>query len=373
MPLQTIAFELSDPFACAHGMTPNSPTHYTFRASCHCHASALSVTIPRSSLPLPTHFCHCGICRHTHGTLFSVHAPIPAPNVDLGTFTEYRSSAEVVKWFCSGCGSHLLDRVGGCGDDEKDGDGKDMWFVATALVEIEEDKLDFTGHQFVGSTVDGGLATLLTHINSKHLPLWNERPVYASTIPFEDWQPVSRPETEIADGGAKLRARCHCGGIECWIARPTPGEERDKNLQTKDERKWCGAHSASTSDRLTSSSPITSWVYLPIASLTTSASSPSSPHPGSIENLFGPALKSYTSSRGVTRTFCGTCGASVSYEHQARPGVVGVAAGLLEAGGVRVEEWVEWVAKVMWESDAVWTGVVGGLADGMRTIPGGQG
>jgi hypothetical protein len=277
-----------------------------------------------------------------------------------------------VKWFCSGCGSHLLDRVGGRGNDMKDGDGKERWFVATALVEIEEDKFDFTGHQFVGSTVDGGLATLLTHINGKHLPLWNERRVHAFINPLKDWQLVTRPETENEAGGVKLRARCHCGGIEFWIARPTPGEERDEHLQTRDEGKWFGAHSASTSDRLTSSSPIMSWVYLPIASLTTSASSSSSPDTGSIENLFGPAPKSYTSSKGVTRTFCGTCGASVSYEHQARPGVVAVAAGLLEAGGVRAEDWVEWVAKVMWEGDAVWTGVVGGLADGLRIVPGGQ-
>lgn len=263
----------------------------------------------------------------------------------------------------------MLDRVGNRGNIGGKEMEKGRWFVAAALVEANEDVFNFTGHHFVESTEDGGLASLLTQFDGRQLPVWNERPVDVSATPQGDWKLATQSKAGDEEREKKLRVRCHCGGIDFKIARLTPGEERDEHLKTRDERKWLGAHSASTSDRMTSSSPITSWVYVPVTALSSGTESLSSSAPGSTENLFGPTAKAFPSSKGVTRTFCGTCGASVAYKHEARPGVVGVAVGLLEDRGARAEDWVEWYGKVMWVSDAVWKGVADGLVEGMKSVP----
>ena len=163
----------------------------TLNAHCHCHLSSLSFTLSTSSLPLPVHFCHCAMCRYTHGTLFSVHAPIPTPQVDLSTFTRYQSSEYLVKRFCEGCGSHMLDCVSGGGKEEK-------WYVAPALVDtgVKNGVWIFTNHIFVASTRDGGLVPFLKQIEGKEMRCWNERPV-------DDPKFASRGNWSLSKSGTK--------------------------------------------------------------------------------------------------------------------------------------------------------------------------
>ncbi|KAL4971547.1 hypothetical protein BDW66DRAFT_155548 [Aspergillus desertorum] len=53
--------------------------------------------------------------------------------------------------------------------------------------------------------------------------------------------------------------------------------------------------------------------------------------------------KRYESSPGVSRTFCGTCGATVFFGHTNRPDIVDVATGILHArGGVMLGNWAWW-------------------------------
>jgi hypothetical protein len=69
-------------------------------------------------------------------------------------------------------------------------------------------------------------------------------------------------------------------------------------------------------------------------------------------------LRSYESSPGVLREFCGTCGATIFWHDKWRPEVVDVSVGLLEAQeGARAEEWLEWwVERVSFEEDAAGRG-----------------
>lgn len=66
-------------------------------------------------------------------------------------------------------------------------------------------------------------------------------------------------------------------------------------------------------------------------------------------------LKEYRSSEKVRRYHCGTCGASVLYVINDRPGLLNVAAGLLDAPeGARAGTWVEyWTARLSSREDAI--------------------
>jgi hypothetical protein len=137
-----------------------------------------------------------------------------------------------------------------------------------------------------------------------------------------------------------VRAACQCGAIDLRIAR---GENGGRG-------KWKGKHCACASCVRATSTPVSSWFRVPESSIT--------------PDLFSLSSTTYESSAGVTRGFCGTCGASVSYTNVKEPGVVCVAAGLVRGRNVRLEGLVEW------------DNSVGGLEDmramgmGMETVGG---
>ncbi|KJF60965.1 uncharacterized protein CIMG_04385 [Coccidioides immitis RS] len=55
-----------------------------------------------------------------------------------------------------------------------------------------------------------------------------------------------------------------------------------------------------------------------------------------------PTIQKYVSFRGVSRAFCGVCGATLFWYCDARPGVVGVSVGQLDnSSGVRPEGWLD--------------------------------
>ncbi|KAF2657747.1 hypothetical protein K491DRAFT_594416 [Lophiostoma macrostomum CBS 122681] len=345
----------------------------TFTAHCLCKSSTLSFTIPTTSQPLPTHFCHCSICRRTHGTLAAIHSPIPVPETArplLDTMTAYASSERVVRYFCSICGAHMLDKSR-ASDVEGEGEGEGwIWNVATSLVDAEEGVWQFTQHINVGSTVDGGLATWLPEIKSSKLATWNGNEGNETQHPSGDWVAPARSSPGPSSGEdtsevQTLHAHCHCNGISFSIQRPRSTrvfENMPSSLTPNDKTKWYASNCVCTSCRLCSSSAIFSWAFPSIDHITLSDGSAYPP-----THVFG-TIKKYCSSPGVTRTFCGKCGAVVAYACDERPGMVDVAVGLLDAEeGVRAEGWLEWrVGRCGFEEDCGWEGVLGGLKMGMR-------
>ncbi|KAF2825084.1 hypothetical protein CC86DRAFT_241596, partial [Ophiobolus disseminans] len=311
----------------------------TLTAHCLCLLSHITFTLPPTPLPQQAHLCHCSVCRYTHGTLFTTHERIQRPDVDLSTFKAYKCTERWTIYFCGRCGSHVLDRLDVRGWGGKDGAGEEEveWYIALGVVDQEgggkgNGKVDgvwqFTKHIFVSSTQDGGLAFFLTRIGNSNVRLWNSRPI--------DDPAVGTGELQM-----QLEVKCHCTSIHFPISRPSP------------QSKFQGKHCACRSCRFATSTPVASWVYVPTSSLSLPANLlfNSNSKPPSLGPGFG-TLQTYTSSPGVTRSFCSTCGACVAVVRDEEKGVVQVAAGLFRAKGVRAEEWVEWGRDV------------GGLEDG---------
>ncbi|KAJ8118161.1 hypothetical protein OPT61_g811 [Boeremia exigua] len=327
----------------------------TLHATCHCRAATLSFTVPTSSLPLPVHFCHCGICRRSTGALCTAGAIIPEPVVDLSNLTGYKSSEIITRWFCSTCGAHLFGTV-------KLSD-TNMWFVSAPSVDAEEEIWDFAGHVFVKGTGDGGLATLMQHIDGKEIGLWEtwsgrSAPWQPHTEDVEESRAISKGDED------RLHAHCHCGGIEFYVSRPTGDEtftEVDEDNVRKHKNKWLAIHDVCNSCRLTISTWVISW-FFPSRSHITLADG--SPYPA--DGMFSTA-KAYSSSAGVDRTFCGKCGAAVSYVCDDRRHIVDIAAGLLDTRNVRAEDWLEWrTYKLAWEDNAVWKSARDALKEGLQ-------
>ncbi|GAB1318535.1 hypothetical protein MFIFM68171_08745 [Madurella fahalii] len=223
-------------------------------AQCHCKSVHFIVTVPTSALPLPVHLCHCHICRYTHGTLCTFHAPLPKgvePQFiasssiasSLTGYTHARAAAE--RFFCRTCGCHIGDR-----NLQPDPEtGKPEWHVATSIFSSHgEDTFQIRTHIFTNSAGGPGgvnLATWLPRINNRNIHVWDPPPndpkyplspsppppSSSSSPPPQHHKPSKGEEEENeADVGRRLRAQCHCGGISFTIPRPTASESADPFL-----------------------------------------------------------------------------------------------------------------------------------------------
>ncbi|KAJ4290821.1 hypothetical protein N0V90_010016 [Kalmusia sp. IMI 367209] len=235
-------------------------------------------------------------------------------------------------------------------------DGK-RWYLAISMVDASEDTWDLHTHCDLDNTKDGGLSVWLPTIDGKPLKKWN-----GGTAKEGDWTP-STHTTPLVSTEETLKARCHCGGVEFYISRPRGSEAHSglpENMTPKDKTKWYALNDVCTSCRLLSGCAIVSWAFPEISHITLPDGSPYRP-------LFG-TLKLYKSSPEVTRTFCGTCGALVTYSCDDRPNHVDVGVGLLDAEtGVRAEEWLEWrTHRLAYEEDCVWKKVLQGIKSGMQ-------
>jgi hypothetical protein len=252
----------------------------------------------------------------------------------------------VTKFFCATCGAHMLDRV--------DANQQEKWYIAIGVVDAEESVWNFTSHNFVKSTGDGGLAVMLRNIGKKEIGLWNERPAEnAKPGDKGDWEPNEVTSGARGERDELLRVRCHCGAVELGITQPDATTERPQALVANDVSKWSGRHCACTACRLTSSSFIASFINIPISALRLADGG----LVASNEDMRGMGT-AYHSAKDVTRTFCGICGASVSYRREEEPGIVKITAGLIDGESARAEEWVEWIAELHESQDTVFTKVV---------------
>lgn len=75
--------------------------------SCLCGA----VRYALASRPRATTHCHCTMCRKQHGAAFATYASVPRADLRYlageALLTAYRSSAGVVRRFCSQCGANI--------------------------------------------------------------------------------------------------------------------------------------------------------------------------------------------------------------------------------------------------------------------------
>lgn len=134
-----------------------------------------------------------------------------------------------------------------------------------------------------------------------------------------------------------------------------------------DGKKFLGIMCACNSCRLDTGMEFQAWVPIPTTNI-------SLDEEGKIplSSFDIGTLKEYRSSQKVRRYHCGTCGASVLYTLDGRPGLVNVAAGLMDAPeGARAENWVEyWTARLSSREDALQRAesLVLGMDDGLKSF-----
>lgn len=312
-----------------------------------------TVDIPISLFPLPVHLCHCSVCRYTHGTLCIFHAQLPkgiSPNFvapsSLDKLTGYiHPNAQCERFFCSTCGSHMGDR----GLERDDGGApvpNNDWIVATPLFsEHGEDLFRIGTHYFTEGPTNGtDCSAWLTKVGNRDFKVWNPAPDsgwWSLNIKHEP------PKQEFdEEGNEVLRAECHCGGVSFTIPRPTlPEIKKDPYLSTyispKDSNKWIASLDPCGDCRLVCGTLFTAWTFVPRAHIKP---------PMPLELAPYGTMRTFVSSPGVLRTFCGKCGATVIYACDERTPspeqqIVDVSVGLLRAPeGVLAENWMTWRA-----------------------------
>ncbi|EAW18822.1 uncharacterized protein NFIA_087780 [Aspergillus fischeri NRRL 181] len=240
----------------------------------------------------------------------------------MANITPYiRPESPAKRYFCSTCGCQIGGELMETGD----------WVISTAIFDANRDDTgiwDIKKHIYTEPTLDGGLAEWLPRTGEKEMTVWN---------PPDDT--IDHPQE--TDG--KLLAQCDCGGVSFQFSRPTQEilddpEMRYKWVSPVDESKWIACLDACDTCRLTDGAHVIAWTFIPKKLIT----------PQIPDDLLLGSSKGYVSSKGVRRTFCGTCGATVFYDCDGREDIVDVAIGLLRAPeGAKAENWLTWRTKRM--------------------------
>lgn len=307
----------------------------TLEAKCFCGSVHMSFDIPVSSLPLSVYLCHCSLCRYSTGAPCIVHAQLAVglrPKY-LGESSEDKMTSYISEGadcsydFCSTCGCH----IGGVSL------GRDQWTVATSIfADHGPENFVITSHIFSKSAKGGGISSMLTHMGDREMKSWNP--------PDDDPKAkVVESKAEVGkDGEDRLRAQCKCGGVSFTIRRPTQAVFDDKFMSKfvspRDKKKWMALYDICNDCRLVTGTHVIGWTFVPLALC----------EPKIATTLRIGTAKTYSSSEGVLRSFCGVCGATVFYlstprqpsEEQA---VVDIATGILRAPeGAMAENWFTW-------------------------------
>jgi hypothetical protein len=289
--------------------------------------------------------------------------------------TAYKSSNILTRHFCTTCSTQLFL--------EYSADG--AWWVSTGTLNRSDGIVDFKGHMWIEDTRDGGGSDWIPSISSRPLERWLVAPHSSPSIP-SGWKvpDAEQPPTSGAEDD-RLRAHCHCPGIQFLITRPNASSLSAKSpyadllvpyhssrdaSNASNEPWWlapdCKRYLAGTcaceSCRLISGFDIQTWAFVPTANIVLPDGSP---FPD--ERLWG-TMRAYRSSERVTRRFCSVCGANVFWDGDERPSLVDVSVGLLDAGsGARAEEWLSWCReRVSFREEAHNRGLVEGLEKGLK-------
>lgn len=359
---------------------------------------ALGFLVVNSSRVVP--LCHCSACRATSGVLCTSYYSLPTldPTLRPRSETRYRDllpvlvsnpclqeypqSTRLSRWFCGICGAHVLAQL----------KPENRYLVAAGLVAPAESSVSesvcVAVHYAVGETRDGGLSVFMpdsADVGSSTACLIESATVANSPSPPSAplGHDVGQQRNENADEDS-LQAECHCGGISFTVTRPnnqskkpwspwpdmiipyhsgSPKNPEDAKwwLRANDTKYFAGT-CACNSCRLGSGFPIQCWAFIPKANLFINQGKALTYETGT--------MRRFESSPGVYREFCGTCGATVFWHCDERPGVVDVSVGLLRSvSGARADDWLEWATgRVSFAEDALDKGLIGLLEKGLQSL-----
>lgn len=304
----------------------------TLTAQCFCKGVHFTLDIPAEAVPLGVHVCHCSICRQVHGSFCVVHSVLPngvlprwvAPS-GLDKLTRYRHATALSdRFFCSTCGCHIGDR----GID----DGG--WVISTSIFDANRDDVPAVWAEKKHVNIVEGASSLIEWLPDGA----RVSDAQADGSPSKAKGPVPAP----AD---TLLAECHCGGVSFAISRPSPHMQTDAEyrpwISPRDARKWMAVMDVCDDCRLQSGVHVVPWTFVPKSRL-----SPSFP-----DDLRLGTSKTYVSSEGTLRSFCGTCGATVAgyfgadgtRELSSGDWILDISCGLIRhPDGLLAEDWLTW-------------------------------
>lgn len=328
----------------------------TLTASCLCKANTQTFAIPKSSLPLPAHVCHCGSCRHISGSLYTSLALWPAPRseVDLSGYKAYSFSDKFQALFCPTCSA----AVWGASTDET----LPLYVVTGSLENISCDVevVRWNSQGFVGDTIDGGASHWLKKINASGPALKcfkaRSRGDDAEELP-DDWQYDAPRESEERQDAVPIR--CKCQGVRFELHRNDYEGIKNENLTwnvhpttRKIKAEMCGCNSC----RLQGGTDVCYWTYSDMENISFPGDKDKGGFPSDMDGLSAlvdvhdpriGSLTYYESSPEVRRYFCGTCSATIFYATKKRPHLIDIAVGVLDAkDGARAESMLWWAFEV---------------------------
>lgn len=319
--------------------------------SVSCLCGRINTVCLTDGIPVQTIACHQTSCRQNLGALY--HSLIPIKDrPEVSELTEYAADGMVKRYFCSSCGSHVFQQ-------------SDQWYVQSGVVErihleqVSGTLEEIAGHRYVEETLDGGIARLLKELDTtQSVGLVQHKPSEIEHIPNL---------AGVGNADQALAASCACGGIRFFLTRPNSDSmvcsspwpdlifpyhshsgqnSEDQKWWVRDNNKWLAGLCACRSCRLGLSVPLQAWAFVAKTNLFQSDGSPLS---YSMEKL-----RSFESSSGTRREFCGKCGATVFWHNLERPGVVDVSVGLLRAEGTLARSWLTWwTGRVSFAEDAL--------------------
>lgn len=346
---------------------------HTVKISCACSSITGTLDVPPSLFPLPIiDFCHCSTCRHATGQLCLSSFDVPRASGSpsslriTGEPVAYKTSDRLTRYSCGQCGASIYNHDSDTGDDH----------VATGVVDEAEGILSFKQHIFVGNTKDGGLCSWLDG------PSWTGLQEQS-----EMWKPTPKAAVkdkmlETAEESEVLKCYCQCRGVQFNITRPNKASSdvssplpdvlvlnhSQSPQKIPDFAWWLRANGtkylagtcACNSCRLSAGYDIQAWAFVPKTNIRRLDGEEMDYRMGT--------LKRYSHSKGAYREFCSTCGATVFWHCDERPGIIDVSVGLLDAEeGARAEDWLEWATgRVSFEECAQNKTLVSSVSQGLR-------
>jgi hypothetical protein len=264
---------------------------------------------------------------------------------------------------------------------EYHGDGHFEAATGTLQVDNTDDLIKCEDLMWIEDTLDGGASQFITHVDNRELKRWSQESGQSEQLPFS-WANTSLKSTPKGESN-RIRAHCHCNGVEFFISPPdalskaaesafsdlivpyhSGSPDNPDNLPwwiVGEEHYFAGTCACKTC-RGVLGFDITCWAFIPTSNITLDAAGT---QPFRRRPYWG-TMKMYQSSEGVTRTFCGECGANVFWD--GRETLIDVAVGLLDApSGARAEEILKWHAgRVSFEEDALNMRLINGLREGLK-------
>lgn len=341
-------------------MAPTSSIHLT----CLCG----SISEPGSLLsdqetPVYAEMCHCDTCRYTTGALGVPFSPLKSsPSaITLDKLQAYKSSDTVTRYFCPTCGCSCVFYTA----------PRTQWYFISGAIEhnpaIEapaglNNIFKVMRHAHILDTKDGGLAPFLLQLGDRSVPTWAGIPPPLSgpqgsfDLPHEkvlSFLGASSKNTRLPlKEDSFLTAACHCGGVNLLIKRANhaPGDKSRCNYPA-DPTKYPTYLCACRSCRLSTGISLFPWtlvnaenVFSGNTTLDSRARITFGLDASTPDANPGLSLKHYWSSHDTCRSFCGKCGAAISYWCAQRPEELDITVGILRSDdGSLARKWLGWV------------------------------